>query len=615
MSAENEININNNKEEVTAMEMIPKTQQEGGGFTMEKGDDVFRVHLQDGSIAEYKISNQPVDTMTPFALVEELAYLYKLKENMPYWKTATGYADFSRVEEFSKSIRKRVDQIHKLSPIQYWDGSGYYVCTIHSELTRVGVWHYAVEARMMEKVNKPGWYVQYNRIANYHVLKDINEHVGGKKANGRRNVDINTHVSKYKEITIVSETENGVRLLVKHTKTKKVHWGHSINSIKANRNVFSDGLVSANQHILIALEQIYSQEKVIQLAESYPKYMTREDGSVEWANSTEILRNGQLYGFTQSDLYYFGKTKSIKEAFNKAYGKTENNGLTRKAFGGAQTIKHFEELQAAIIIIRMLKLFPREFFDGLTLKWVVAEYPPTPFHVDPETTVHGFIKNRNMNEIDKMIKVHNTFYKKFGVTKIMMQEMQEAINGSRMAISSNTWQYADTLVALNSIPNRNAQRAVINQVKRQKLSVTEIHDYVVAEARKYSGEIKPTKNTPVINSFHGKEILPDVIFVAPKTTEDLYLWGNEQNNCIGTNYAELVAQKQCFIFGFKNKQTQEWIGHARIQYRQGEMVLGEFRGKYNADIEPNMEKQILKWMKDNLSKRHQNDFSFPLNEY
>jgi len=103
MSAENEIN-NNNKEEVTAMEMIPKTQQEGGGgFTMEKGDDVFRVHLQDGSIAEYKISNQPVDTMTPFALVEELAYLYKLKENMPYWKTATGYADFSRVEEFSKS--------------------------------------------------------------------------------------------------------------------------------------------------------------------------------------------------------------------------------------------------------------------------------------------------------------------------------------------------------------------------------------------------------------------------------------------------------------------------------------------------------------------------------
>lgn len=574
---------------------------------MEKGDDVFRVHLQDGSIAEYKISNQPVDTMTPFALVEELTYLYKLSEDMPYWKTATGYADFSRVEEFSKSIHKRVGQIHKLSPIQYWDGSGYYVCTIHSELTRVGVWHYAIEARMMEKVNKPGWYVQYNRIANYHVLKDINEHVGGKKANGRRNVDINTHVSKYKQITIVSKTENGVRLLVKDTKTKKVHWGHSINSIKANRNVFSAGLASAHQHILIALEQYYSQEHVIQLTESYPKYMTREDSVVE------TLRNGQLYGFTQSDLYYFGKTKSIKEAFNKAYGKTENNGLTRKAFGGAQTIRHFEELQAAIIIIRMLKLFPREFFDGLKLNWVVAEYPPTPFHVDPETTVHRFIRDRNMNDIDKMIKVYNAFYKKFGVTKIMMQEMQEEINGRKIA--SNTWKYSDTLTSLKSIPNRNAQRAVINQVKRQKLSVIEIHDYVVAEARKYSGAIKPTKNTLVINSFHGKEILPDVIFVAPETTEDLYLWGNEQNNCIGTNYAELVAQKQCFIFGFKNKQTQEWIGHARIHYRQGEMVLDEFRGKYNASIEPKMERNIIKWMEDNVSKRHRNDFQFPLNEY
>lgn len=218
-----------------------------------------------------------------------------------------------------------------------------------------------------------------------------------------------------------------------------------------------------------------------------------------------------------------------------------------------------------------------------------------------------------MNDIDKMIKVYNAFYKKFGVTKIMMQEMQEEINGRKIA--SNTWKYSDTLTSLKSIPNRNAQRAVINQVKRQKLSVIEIHDYVVAEARKYSGAIKPTKNTLVINSFHGKEILPDVIFVAPETTEDLYLWGNEQNNCIGTNYAELVAQKQCFIFGFKNKQTQEWIGHARIHYRQGEMVLDEFRGKYNASIEPKMERNIIKWMEDNVSKRHRNDFQFPLNEY
>jgi len=194
----------------------------------------------------------------------------------------------------------------------------------------------------------------------------------------------------------------------------------------------------------------------------------------------------------------------------------------------------------------------------------------------------------------------------------MMREMQEEINEGRICYGD--WRYSDTLTALKSIPGRNNQRAVIDQVKRQKWNARQIHDYVVAEARKYAGAIKPTKNTRVINSFHGKEILPDVIFVAPETTADLYLWGNEQNNCIGTNYAELVAQKQCFIFGFKNKQTQEWIGHARIQYRQGEMVLDEFRGKYNADIEPNMEKQILKWMKDNLSKRHQNDFSFPLNE-
>jgi len=52
-----------------------------------------------------------------------------------------------------------------------------------------------------------------------------------------------------------------------------------------------------------------------------------------------------------------------------------------------------------------------------------------------------------------------------------------------------------------------------------------------------------------------------------------------------------------------DKQTQEWIGHARISYHNGQMTIDEFRAKYNEIIKPNIANPIIKWIKENLSTK------------
>ena len=123
----------------------------------------------------------------------------------------------------------------------------------------------------------------------------------------------------------------------------------------------------------------------------------------------------------------------------------------------------------------------------------------------------------------------------------------------------------------------------------------EIHNFIVAEAQKYAQAEKKTPNTRLINKLHEKEILPGVIFVAPKTTHDLIDWGATQVNCIGSAYSNRVANRECYIVGFKDKVTNQWIGHARLTK---DYHIEELRGKHNRELEPAMDKKIRNWIKN-----------------
>jgi hypothetical protein len=65
-----------------------------------------------------------------------------------------------------------------------------------------------------------------------------------------------------------------------------------------------------------------------------------------------------------------------------------------------------------------------------------------------------------------------------------------------------------------------------------------------------------------------------------------------------SDLADSVVNREYFIIGFKDKVTNEWIGHARLdkEYR-----VQELRAKYNAELERAMDKNIRKWMDKNLT--------------
>lgn len=592
-------------------------------FPIQPQSQTFSFWQVDGSIIQLSINKKPVEKMSTFEIIDELR---KNHENTELIQDLSGYYNRERclgnLNEFRKAewIHKYAqfnlalkDQIKEIEKAQFftttfnqWSDTRYYARVITRNDTGAGVWNYAIEANMMPKANGAGWFITYNRIANYVAYQKQLP----TKPSGKPNVSIGTHSRKYDHIVIASKTPNGVRLLVKNTKTKAILWGSTIWMTKESRNVFQGGLVIVNKFIVEELEKMYEEKDVIKLTESYPRYCT-------YTNTTGD--NIQLHNFTQRDMYYFNSATNLKDVFNKAYGKTGQDSLTKHAFGGAQSIKYFEQVQAAIVLIRIYKSFPREFFDNIDLQYVTPPLSEKECCEEGVGVDHNELRRYKLSSITGgyttvLIKDYTMFFKYFGINNKMIKEVKASLGTTnKIKDAEPGFCYCeegqvvrDAVIALKTIPIGNKRKAVINEVRRQKLTFTEIHDYVVREARKYQGLLKKTPNTPVINSFNGKEIMPGVIFVAPKDTEDLYMWGNQQNNCIGTNYANRVADKECFIFGFMDKETKEWIGHAMIKYsieRDSEMSIVQFLAKHNRPIDPEMDAPLTKWMHKNLSTK------------
>ena len=591
-------------------------------FPIQPQSQTFTFVQDDGSIIELAVNTKPVDMMTPFEVIDEYQKNYinnrlvdSIGEGLCKYPMAEVQLENQTITDFNSAMVKRRAEMDKAQVVTRWDAIGYYVMVSNYDKTNSGIWYYAIEGRMLPKTDGTGWFVKYNRIANYTPFISGDEVSRGygqfdMKPSGKPNVAIGTHTSKYNHIVIASETPNGVRLLVKNTKTKAVLWGQTIFMVKEGRNVFQSGLEYVNNCIMGELFQMYNEKDVIKLAESYPKYYN----DIQQAGSTI-----QLHNFTQRDMYYFNSATNLKDVFNKAYGKTGQDSLTKHAFGGAQSFKYFEQIQAAIILIRLFKPFPREFFDNINLDWVTppdteeelkqSDYNPALLSLNRKYKLSVMLNNSY-----EVIKFYDVFFKYFGVNNKMIKEVKDGLDKKRGP--NHDW-VKDAVIALRTIPAGNKRKAVVNEVRRQKLTAEEIHNYVVREARKYRGEIKKTTNTPVINSFNGKEIMPGVIFVAPKDTEDLHMWGNQQNNCIGTNYANRVATKECFIFGFMDKETKEWIGHAMIRYssssnmimslrekeENGGMYIVQFLGKHNQPIDSQLDAPLTEWMNKNLSTK------------
>jgi hypothetical protein len=485
--------------------------------------------------------------------------------------------------------------------VERWDRYGYYTrtfnqFTVNDYSAEMGQWSTVYEVRLIE--TDTGWIINISATSCYLANEEYaNKSSYRSKTGSAKNSSIPPHRKNFNHILIVTKTPSGVRMLVKDTKTKAIKWGQSLDQQKEFGKLHANNISYIVQHVVEVLEEMYLQKDVMPIAEYLPK--VDADYYHSWNDKVQF---NQLHDFTARNIYWIGGKTSLVDILNKAYGKTAQQGLTKNAFGGMKKLKHFQELEAAIVLVRMFKLFPREFFDNLDISWVVEDRQPTPA---PEPWQNVQYPNNNRYEVDAIVKTtteeinhFNKFFKTFGFRNSTIKWYQgylaQTLGDTRYHVDI----VVDTMNSWKKIPLGNARKTIVAHVKQQKMNPEETHNFVIAEARKYAQVERKTPNTKLINSFNGKEVLSGVIFVAPKTTHDLVEWGAAQNNCIGTAYNESVANRECYIIGFKDKDTNEWIGHARLTK---DYHVEELRGKHNAELEPAMDKNIRKWMNLNLT--------------
>ena len=497
--------------------------------------------------------------------------------------------------------------------IERWDRYGYYTRTINqftvnNYSVELGQWSTMYEVRLIE--TDTGWIINTSATSCYLANEEYaNKSSYRSKTGSAKNSSIPPHRKNFNHILIVTKTPSGVRMLVKDTKTKAIKWGQSLDQQKEFGKLHANNISYIVQHVVEMLEGMYSQKDVMPIAEYLPKVDADE---ANYAINTPAFN--QLHNFNARDMYWINGRTSLVDILNRAYGKTGQEGLTKNAFGGMKKLKHFQELQAAIVLVRMFKLFPREFFDNVDISWVVTDtergknWVATDADKDRQASWDEYFNHKSKRyHVDAIVNVtteeinhFNKFFKTFGFRNSTIKWYQgylaQTLGDTRYHVDI----VVDTMNSWKKIPLGNARKTIVAHVKQQKMNPEETHDFVVTEARKYAQVERKTPNNKLINSFNGKEVLPGVIFVAPKTTRDLVEWGTAQNNCIGTAYTDSVVNKECYIIGFKDKVTNEWIGHARLNK---EYHVQELRGKHNAELEWTMDKDIRKWMHNTLTTK------------
>lgn len=566
---------NNNNERVIAMKAMKSPET-----TLEEMNEMF-------TPPEERDKMKPADEMSAFEIINAIYHANDI--NDPF-----GYNN------------------ETVPTVERWDRYGYYTRTFNQfrateHSAELGQWSTVYEVRLIE--TDTGWIINISTTSCYLANEEYaNKSSYRSKTGSVKNSSIPPHRRNFNHILIVTKTPSGVRMLVKDTKTKAIKWGQSLQQQKEFGKLHVHEIGMITHHITEMLEGMYSQKDVMPIAEYLPKV----DAVANYAISTPAFN--QLHDFNARDMYWINGRTSLVDILNRAYGKTGQEGLTKNAFGGMKKLKHFQELQAAIVLVRMFKLFPREFFDNVDISWVVTDtelgkkWVATNADKDRQASWDEYFNHKSKRyHVDKIVNVtteeinhFNKFFKTFGFRNSTIKWYQgylaQTLGDTRYHVDI----VVDTMNSWKKIPLGNARKTIVAHVKQQKMNPEEIHNFVIAEARKYAQVERKTPNTRLINSFNGKEVLPGVIFVAPKTTHDLVEWGAAQSNCIGTAYNERVANKECYIIGFKDKDTNEWIGHARLTK---DYHVEELRGKYNAELEPAMNKNIRKWMHNTLTTK------------
>lgn len=273
-----------------------------------------------------------------------------------------------------------------------------------------------------------------------------------------------------------------------------------------------------------------------------------------------------------------------REILNKAYGKSGQHGLSRNAFGGIANIKYLTQLGIAYELVSILKSMPAHFFERICMDEQTCGFVTDTYFGKEE--LRYFFKYFNHKKIqDDLVQSINYSLAYYGSHEVE-EENVYFLSSAVFLYNEELNLVKDAGRMLKEIKNRTVRKNILGF----KGNIRETHDLIVIEYNKVKQADRKIKYYPDEDRFHNKNVNENIISVLPQSTHELIEWGATQHNCMGS-YGERIAngivrQSRTLIVGFKNKLTNKWIGHARIERANGLMCIAELRGDYNQSVEP-----------------------------
>ena len=339
------------------------------------------------------------------------------------------------------------------------------------------------------------------------------------------------------------------------------------------KNKFSFGKIPSYERVqpnVYALysfiNRLYTKEQVLPIMKYinlYPSGDYRNDPAY-------IPMQVQLYGVSQSAIYWIGEETSVKKIMAKAYGKSGVDGLTKHAFGGFNNLNTITRVVIAARFTRAFRTMKPQFFEDIHRTDWFSETKEMDYGA------YDFSGVCSIKQIEDYIKYFNT--KAF-------QDMFRSGEWSRNEFS----EIALTVDNFKRIRSTKLRTAIRNHVKRSNFNVAQTLEFVTQELHKTRDSDVAIKTK--YDKYNGHKINNEITVVMPKRGSDLIAWGAVQNNCIG-GYVDKVADGKTSIFGFKDINNN-WIAHVEIK---NDKVL-QLLGKHNRDVPSERYKPIIKWLR------------------
>lgn len=583
-----------NWELIPIPEFIPPTQEivsmdeitETNPFPVKKEQEPMKITIKhnDGSLHEYDLSllTKPFEQMSNMDIVLGWIKAYQTKKflnkNMnvltnldehdglkfnPLWKTLIEVDD--DVLDAKNLDTKFIEHV--------WDDENYnpgytysYRCMVQ-KIKQNGPKEGEASAEIIE-----------------FVVSDISRAKTDEQAKHRLMIQFNTYAAttagshyqkKWPYALMITRTKDGLRNM----------WVR-VHGKKGQKFIFGVPYGAMAKKKLVPMTSSRSGENII--AHMLYEYLQNTTKLADWMPIAKYLETSKddvvsiqhLHPFKidMSMLYWIGGSNDVKAIVNKAYGKSGVNGVTKQMFGGRNNIDSIESLKMAIWFARILRDFPATVFNNIDLNLFIGHE----------------IRFFDINKLRE-------FFKTFGAK-------QHYIDGACLYASRNPY-YAleyfrvaiDAITAFKQIPTKQHRMAIVNNVKNNKLTVGQIHDYVneeFAKIRHENRKIKGKKGSIYVELLAKQEhwINESIQMIVPTQTHDLVEWGAAQNNCIGT-YANRVYNGETMVVGFKDN-LGNWIGHAEIN---PDRILRQLLGKYNKPLEDKDRKAITKYLKDDFN--------------